>query len=687
MASAKESAQEGRAAAPRASVKNGAAGSASRRSKSAAPKVPVGTDVTASLPPPAPGRVRAASAKSAAVSGQSASPSPAVPSAARKAPIAAAKPRVPSGGKPARVVSPGGKPEQAAQPRAAAPAGATRGASAAQRGSPADAASAPVSPLAQAEALISGLLPALPAAQIPPARLAELQSEYLRRWQQLVTGASQHAAPTLTDRRFANEAWHDSGPFSWTAALYLLNGEFMQKMAESVQADAKTQERVRFATQQFVDMLSPANFLATNPEAQKKILDTRGESLRVGLENLVSDLEKGRISQTDEEAFEVGRNVATSPGAVVFQNDLVQLIQYEASTPTVAKRPLLLVPPCINKFYIMDLQPDNSLVAYAVSQGHTVFMLSWRNVGPDQGTLTWDDYLEQGIFECLRVVREISGAETINALGFCVGGTILAAALAALAARGERPVQSMTLMTTLLDFAEPGVLGIFVDEAFVRYREQMLGVDGILKGQELATTFSFLRPNDLVWNYVVSNYLKGDRPPAFDLLYWNADSTNLPGPMYCWYLRHMYLQNELKIPGRLTCVGESIDLRRIALPTFIFGAREDHIVPWRAAYANTQVLDGPVRFVLGASGHIAGAINPVTKNKRSYWSGPASYPADPEAWLNTATERPGSWWQEWSAWLQEHRGGEQPAPASVGNEQYPPLEPAPGSYVKARAPQ
>jgi polyhydroxyalkanoate synthase len=215
----------------------------------------------------------------------------------------------------------------------------------------------------------------------------------------------------------------------------------------------------------------------------------------------------------------------------------------------------------------------------------------------------------------------------------------------------------------------------------------MLGVDGILKGQELATTFSFLRPNDLVWNYVVSNYLKGDRPPAFDLLYWNADSTNLPGPMYCWYLRHMYLQNELKIPGRLTCVGESIDLRRIALPTFIFGAREDHIVPWRAAYANTQVLDGPVRFVLGASGHIAGAINPVTKNKRSYWSGPAQYPADPEAWLNTATERPGSWWQEWSAWLQEHRGGEQPAPASVGNKQYPPLEPAPGSYVKARAPQ
>ncbi len=527
----------------------------------------------------------------------------------------------------------------------------------------------------------------MPSAQIAPARLAELQAEYARRWQQLIGSATQHATPALTDRRFANEAWHDNGSYSFTAALYLLNAEFMRKMAESVQADPKTQERVKFATQQWVDMLSPANFLATNPEAQKKILDTKGESLRAGLENLLSDLEKGRISQTDEAAFEVGRNVATSPGAVVFQNDLVQLIQYQAGTAKVARRPLLLVPPCINKFYIMDLQPDNSLVAYAVSQGHTVFMLSWRNVGPDQGHLTWDYYLEQGIFECIRVVREITGAPTINALGFCVGGTILAAALAALAARGERPVQSMTLMTTLLDFAEPGILGIFIDEGLVRHREQALAAGGILKGQELATTFSFLRPNDLVWNYVVSNYLKGDRPPAFDLLYWNADATNLPGPMYCWYLRHMYLQNELKIPNRLSCAGEFIDLRKINLPTFVFGAREDHIVPWRAAYANTQALDGPLTFVLGASGHIAGAINPVSKNKRSYWTGPDAYPADPQTWFDTATEQPGSWWQAWSKWLQGHRGGEQAAPAAVGNEQYPPLEPAPGSYVKARAPQ
>jgi polyhydroxyalkanoate synthase len=524
-------------------------------------------------------------------------------------------------------------------------------------------------------------------AVIPPARLAELQAEYLERWQALVASGIQHAGVTLSDRRFANEAWHDSGPHAWTAALYLLNAEFLQKMAASIESDARTQERIRFATQQWVDMMSPANFLATNPEAQRRIIDTRGESLRVGLENLFSDLEKGRISQTDEEAFEVGRNVATSPGGVVFQNDLIQIVQYTPNTPKVGSRPLLMVPPSINKFYIMDLQPDNSLVAYAVSRGHTVFMLSWRNVGPELGHLTWDDYLEQGIFEAIRAVREISGAQTINALGFCVGGTILATALAALAARGERPVASLTLMTTLLDFAEPGSLGVFVDEAFVRYREQTLGSGGILKGQELATTFSFLRPNDLVWNYVVSNYLKGDRPPAFDLLYWNADSTNLPGPMYAWYLRHMYLHNELRIPDRLVCAGQPIDLRRINVPTFVFGAREDHIVLWRAAYGSTQLLDGPVRFVLGASGHIAGAINPVSRNKRSYWVGPERYPADPEAWLAQATERPGSWWQEWADWLDGHRGPLRAAPASLGARGLRVLEPAPGSYVKTRAPQ
>ncbi len=535
-----------------------------------------------------------------------------------------------------------------------------------------------------AGAAFSRMMPSMSSVKIAPEALMRLQEEYMQRWQGLLTAATEHAAPGLQDKRFAHQTWHDNGAFTWTAALYLLNAEFMQKLAGAVEGERQVRDRVKFATQQWVDMLSPANFLATNPEAQLKLIETKGDSLKSGLEHLFDDLQRGRITQTDEEAFEIGRNVATSPGSVVFQNELIQVIQYAPSTPKVGSRPLLMVPPFINKFYIMDLQPDGSLVAHAVSQGHTVFMVSWRNAGPELGHLTWDDYLELGVFKAIEVAREISGAPTINALGFCVGGTILAAGLAVLAARGERPVSGLTLMTSLLDFAEPGMLGVFVDEASVQLREQTIGKGGLLEGKDLATTFSFLRPNDLVWNYYVNNYLKGEQPPAFDLLYWNSDSTNLPGPMYAWYLRHMYLQNELKIPDRLVCCGERVDLRRIDLPTFVFGAREDHIVLWRGAFASASLLEGPVRFVLGASGHIAGAINPASKNKRSYWTGGAPK-GDPEEWLASATEHPGSWWNEWAGWLEAFRGELRPAPKSQGSAKYPVIEPAPGSYVKARA--
>ncbi len=536
-------------------------------------------------------------------------------------------------------------------------------------------------------AAFAKLLPSggeLDAVTIPPETVTALQADYVRSWQKLLETAANHASPGLTDRRFSHETWHDNGPFTWSAAIYMLNAEFLKKMADAVQGDARSRDRVRFATEQWVDMLSPSNFLATNPEAQQRMLETRGESLRAGLENLADDLQRGRISQTDEEAFEVGRNVATSPGSVVYQNELMQLIQYDPSTPKVGERPLLMVPPSINKFYIMDLQPEGSLVAHAVSRGNTVFMVSWRNIGPEQGQLTWDDYLEKGVFDAIRVAREITGADQINALGFCVGGTILACALAALAARGERPVASMTLMSTLLDFAEPGMLGVFVDESSVRMREQSIGSGGVLAGKDLAATFSYLRPNDLVWNYYVNNYLKGERPPAFDLLYWNADSTNLPGPMYCWYLRHMYLQNELKIPGRLVCAGQPIDLGRIDVPSFVFGAREDHIVLWRAAYASTALLSNEVTFVLGASGHIAGAINPASKNRRNYWVDGAPGP-HADDWFGKATERPGSWWNAWSDWLEPQMGKKVAAPKAPGSAAHPPIEPAPGSYVKVRA--
>jgi len=530
--------------------------------------------------------------------------------------------------------------------------------------------------------------------QISPATLAELQADYLKQATALWNGSlgqGQSEKPALGDRRFAAPEWSANPAASFLAQLYLLNSRTLGQMASAVEADDKTKARIRFAVQQFVDAASPSNYLALNPEAQKLALDSQGETLARGLQNLWGDVQRGHVSQTDESAFEVGRNVATTPGSIVFENELFQLIEYAPLTRDVHARPFLLVPPCINKYYILDLQPDNSLIRYAVAEGHRVFVVSWRNPDESVKHLTWDDYVEQGAIQAIRVVQEISGQDTINTLGFCVGGTILATALAVLAARGEQPAASLTLLTTLLDFADNGILDIFVDEASVRLREATLGADSpkgpqLLHGQELATTFSFLRPNDLVWNYVVGNYLKGEAPPAFDLLYWNGDSTNLPGPMYCWYLRHTYLQNELKLPGRLTVCGEKLDLGAIEAPVYVYGSREDHIVPWQAAYRNTQLLKGKRRFVMGASGHIAGVINPPAKGKRSHWiAKSAALPADAEAWLASATEHPGSWWTDWSRWLASHAGPKKPAPKAPGNRKFKAIEPAPGRYVKVKA--
>jgi polyhydroxyalkanoate synthase len=521
---------------------------------------------------------------------------------------------------------------------------------------------------------------ALPhAVHLSPQRMAELQADYLARLKSMMTGE----AGSPADRRFAGEAWSE-GPYGWAARLYLLNAEFMQKLAEAVDGDAKSRDRIRFATQQWVDAMSPANYLATNPEAQRRFVETKGESLMQGVRHMLGDLQKGRISHTDESVFEVGRNMATTPGSVVFENHLFQLIQYAPTTAQVARRPLLMVPPCINKFYILDLQPSNSLVAWAVAQGHTVFMVSWRNANASMAHIGWDDYLEDGVVQAVRVAREIADCDRINTLGFCVGGTLLASAAAMMAGRGERFIESMTLLTTFLDFSEPGTLGVFIDENFVAFRERTIGHGGILPGRELATTFNYLRPNDLVWNYVVSKYLKGEDPPPFDLLYWNADSTNLPGPMFCWYLRHTYLQNELRIPGRLVCKGVPLDLGAIDVPTFLYASREDHIVPWQGAYESTRLLSGPVRFVLGASGHIAGVINPPASNKRSHWSSD-TLPARAEDWLESATEQRGSWWPDWGRWLSQYGGGMREAPAAPGNARYRPIEPAPGRYVKEKA--
>jgi polyhydroxyalkanoate synthase len=375
----------------------------------------------------------------------------------------------------------------------------------------------------------------------------------------------------------------------------------------------------------------------------------------------------------------------------VFENHLFQLIQYTPTTPTVHEVPLLMVPPCINKYYILDLQPENSLVRYLVEQGNTVFMLSWRNPDQSLAGTTWDDYVEQGAIRALDATRAITGQDKVNVFGFCVGGTIAATALAVLAARGQKPAASLSLFTTLLDFSDTGVLDVFVDETQVKLREQQLSRGGLMPGRDLATTFSALRPNDLVWNYVQQNYLKGKTPPAFDLLYWNADSTNLPGPMYCWYLRNTYLEDKLKVPGALTVAGVKVDLGALDCPTFLYGSKDDHIVPWEAAFASMGLLNPKKpknnRFVLGASGHIAGVINPASKNKRSYWvnEGGKTRPKTAADWFAGAVEKKGSWWPEWAKFLVEHGGKEVAPPAQPGNAQYPAIEPAPGRYVKARA--
>jgi len=517
---------------------------------------------------------------------------------------------------------------------------------------------------------------------------SELWNQALARTQPDGNGKSAPSAP-MADKRFAAPEWAANPAAAYTAQMYLLNARTLMQLADSIQGDAKTRARVRFGVQQWIDAMSPANFMALNPEAQKKALDTQGESVAQGMRQLWDDLRKGAVSQTDESVFEVGRNVATSVGSVVFENELFQLIEYKPLTPKVHERPMLFVPPCINKYYILDLQPENSLIRYTVEQGHRTFVVSWRNPDESMAAFTWDDYIERGPIKAMQVIQEIAGRDDLNVLGFCVGGTIIATALAVLAARGERPAHSLTLLTTLLDFEETGVLDVFVDEPAVQMREVTIGEQaprgpGLLKGKELATTFSFLRPNDLVWNYVVGNYLKGEAPPPFDLLYWNGDSTNLPGPMYCWYLRHMYLQNELREPGRLTVCGEKIDLRNIELPTYVYASREDHIVPWTAAYRSIGILTGKRRFALGASGHIAGVINPASKNKRSYWTND-KLPATSKAWFDSAVEKPGSWWTDWAAWLKAQGGPMVAAPKSPGNRKYKAIEPAPGRYVKQKA--
>jgi polyhydroxyalkanoate synthase len=526
----------------------------------------------------------------------------------------------------------------------------------------------------------------------PFALIADLQREYFRQlWRfwnttflQTISGGTYSNPSAKSDKRFKDDAWNEQPYYELLKQSYLLGSKHLHEFVDRAQVDDKTKLQLRFYARQFIDAMSPSNFPATNPEVIRKAIETRSASLTDGMRNLIDDLQKGRITRVDETAFEVGRNLAVTPGSVVFENELIQLIQYAPQTGDVEKTPLLIVPPCINKYYLLDLGAGNSLVEYAVAQGHQVFLISWRSAVPETGHMTWDNYLEMGPLKAVDVVLDMTGAERTNALGFCVGGTILSCAAAVLAARQQDKLATITLLTTMLDFSDTGEIGLLIDKASVASREAAIGKGGILPGKELAFTFGTLRANDLIWRYVVDNYLKGATPDAFDLLFWDSDSVSLPGPMYCWYTRNTYLENNIKDPGKTTQCGVPVDLSKITVPVYLLASREDHIVPWKSAFRSKDLIGGEARFVLAASGHVAGVINPPARNKRSHWLND-DVEGNPESWFAQAEEKPGSWWPDWDVWMRHHSNGTIPAPTQRGNAQYHPIEPAPGRYVKLKS--
>jgi polyhydroxyalkanoate synthase len=530
-----------------------------------------------------------------------------------------------------------------------------------------------------------------------PARLmqaqASLWNDYLTLWQRatqrLLRGESAEPviAPPPEDRRFRDAAWNDSAVFDFIKQSYLLTARCIQGAVSQVEGlDEHTARKVDFYTRQFVDAIAPSNFLMTNPEVIRATLESRGQNLVSGLKNLLDDMERGKgrlaINMTDPAAFRIGENVAATPGKVVYRNDLIELIQYAPTTETVKRRPLLIIPPWINKYYILDLRPRNSFIAWAVGRGHTVFVISWVNPDERLAAKSFDDYLREGPLAALDAMEAATGERTANVIGYCLGGTLLACALAFMTAKRDARVKSATYLVTMVDFAEAGELSVFIDEEQLTALEERMSNKGYLEARDMHTTFNMLRANDLIWSFVVNNYLLGKSPLPFDLLYWNADSTRMPAAMHSFYLRKMYQQNKLAEPGGITIAGVPIDLRKIKTPAFILSTREDHIAPWRSTYAATRLYAGPVKFVLSASGHIAGVVNPPG-GKYGHWEN-ENNPPTPEEWLATATQHEGSWWPLWERWVARYAGGNVPA-RRPGDGKLPPLEDAPGSYVKVRA--
>ncbi len=494
--------------------------------------------------------------------------------------------------------------------------------------------------------------------------------------------------PDPRDKRFQHEEWKENEIFDFIRQSYLLSARFVQDVVRRVDGlDPKTAQKVDFYARQFVDAMSPSNFALTNPQVLRKTIETRGENLLRGLSNLLRDLEAGRgqlhIRMTDAEAFSVGDNIAVTPGKVIFRNELMELIQYAPATQTVRKTPLVIFPPWINKFYILDLRPKNSFIRWAVEQGHTVFVASWVN--PDERLAEKDfaDYMKLGVFAALDAIEQATGERQVNAIGYCLGGTLLAATLAVMARRRDTRIKSATFLVTLTDFADVGELGVFIDEEQLVALEEKMNRRGYLEGSAMATTFNMLRSNDLIWSFVVNNYLLGNETFPFDLLYWNSDSTRMPAAMHSFYLRNMYQKNLLSQKDAITLDGTQVDLRRIKVPVYFLSCREDHIAPWASTYRATQLMAGPKRFVLAASGHIAGVINPPDSGKYNHFVN-ATLPASAEDWFAGATEVAGSWWPDWQRWLAQ-QGDDEVQARTPGRGGLPALADAPGEYVKVRS--
>jgi polyhydroxyalkanoate synthase len=530
-----------------------------------------------------------------------------------------------------------------------------------------------------------------------PARLAESQMnlwwDYMNLWQssmlRLMGGnAAPVVVPAQGDKRFKHEDWHEHFLFDYIKQSYLIAARWMHDQVASVDGlDEHTKKKVDFFTRQYIDALAPSNFALTNPEVFRETVASGGQNLVKGLNNLLGDIERGggqlRISMTDAKAFELGVNIATTPGKVVFQNELMQLIQYEPTTKKAWKRPLLIIPPWINKYYILDLREKNSFMRWAVSEGFTTFVVSWVNPDEKLAHKNFDDYLTQGTLAALDAVEKATGEPDANVIGYCLGGTLLAATLGHLAAKKEKKVASATFMTSLLDFTEAGEMDVFIDEDQIASLERKMNERGYLEGSEMATTFNMLRANDLIWSFVINNYLLGRDPFPFDLLHWNCDSTRMPAAMHSYYLRNMYMNNLLREPGALTLGGTKIDLAKVTTPAYFVSAIEDHIAPWKTTYAGTSLLGGKNRFVLSGSGHIAGMVNPPAANKYGYWTND-KLPDQPDEWFANAKQHEGSWWRNWREWMTPYLGREVPARVP-GKGKLKVIEAAPGTYARIRA--